>query len=423
METGEIEEENKEMQDKTKAEGEMAGKKKYRKEDTKEGRQKKEGDDNGREEMEISNRWECLREVNGREEEGKIREKGSTEKRHHKGKMDNKPEEGRESDAMRKAEEVVINRNAIQGETQSEWERNEYKEIFKKKKRKESNVGNEGENNKKARGRVEDENTEGKEEARTGEEDNWVRKNTNHYDQETGNKKTCDEYEWDSHRDEYLITVVLNKEQTKTSKKANLFKIYKLLMDTGIKFQSLKMVGFNRAEVTYNNRQEANNMLRNQLKPCDYGAYIPGRWKYRKCVINEWEDSIQELEDQLMPNQGVFTLERLKHRRMKDGKAVWEEGKAILLKMQGDSLPTRVLIGYGHVCLNVKPYVEAVKQCFKCLRFGHIQTVCRAPDRKCFICTKVYHGRCTENPRCYNCKGESREHRKRVPSLSKGSGD
>ena len=147
-------------------------------------------------------------------------------------------------------------------------------------------------------------------------------------------------------------------------------------------------------------------MLRNQLKPCDYGAYIPGRWKYRKGVINEWEDSIQELEDQLMPNQGIFTLERLKHRRMKDGKAVWEEGKAILLKMQGDSLPTRLLIGYGHVWLNVKPYIEAVKQCFKCLRYGHIQMGCRAPERRCFICTKPYHGRCTENPRCCNCKGE-----------------
>lgn len=115
-------------------------------------------------------------------------------------------------------------------------------------------MGNEGENNKKAQSRVEHENIEGEEEARTGDEDNWVRKRTDHYDQETSNKKTCDQYDWDSHRDEYLITVVINKYQIKTSKKANLFKIYKILMDTGIKFQSMKMVGFNRTEVTYNNR-------------------------------------------------------------------------------------------------------------------------------------------------------------------------
>lgn len=52
-----------------------------------------------------------------REEEEKVTEKGNTEERHQKEKMGNIPEEGSESDAMRKNEEVVINRNAIQRET------------------------------------------------------------------------------------------------------------------------------------------------------------------------------------------------------------------------------------------------------------------------------------------------------------------
>ena len=197
----------------------MAGKKKYKKEDTKEGRQRKEGYDNGKEEIERNNRWECLSEENMREEEEKVREKGITEERQLKEKMGNKPEEGYEGDAMRKDKEVGKNRNAIQRETQNEWERNEYKVINRNKKRKEPNEGNEGENSKKAKSRDKDVNTKGEEETRAGDEDNWVSKRTNQHDQETGVKNTCDQYDWDSQHDEYMITVVINKDKIKTSKK------------------------------------------------------------------------------------------------------------------------------------------------------------------------------------------------------------
>lgn len=74
--------------------------------------------------------------------------------------------------------------------------------------------------------------------------------------------------------------------------------------------------------------------------------------------------------------------------------------------MRGDSLPTRILVGWGHVWLRVEPFVEAVKQCFKCLRFGHIQAGCKSTIRKCFVCTKEAHGKCEDKPKCNNCGGE-----------------
>ena len=165
------------------------------------------------------------------------------------------------------------------------------------------------------------------------------------------------------------------------------------------------MVGFNKAEVSYKQAKDANEMIiKGRLNPEDYSAYIPNRWKFRKSVINEWNDSIESLEEQLKEVQGVFTLERMKKRILRDGKTTWEEGKSILIRMQGDSLPTKLLIGFGHVWLNVVPYVEAVKQCFRCLRYGHIQKACRAKERRCVICTNQFHGNCTENPKCINCK-------------------
>lgn len=107
---------------------------------------------------------------------------------------------------------------------------------------------------------------------------------------DTGEKayKRSDLYEWNSPREEYLVTIVLSQSRT-TPTKNNLIRIYKIIVDSKIKFQGLKMVGFNRAEVSYRNRNEANDMIvRSRLKLADYSAYIPNRWRYRKGVMNEW---------------------------------------------------------------------------------------------------------------------------------------
>ena len=46
-------------------------------------------------------------------------------------------------------------------------------------------------------------------------------------------------------------------------------------------------------------------------------------------------------------------MTRLKRRRLKDDKATWEES-AVLVTFAGDSLPTKLYIGQGHVSLRVE---------------------------------------------------------------------
>ena len=135
----------------------------------------------------------------------------------------------------------------------------------------------------------------------------------------------------------------------------------------GDKPQEIKMVGFKKAEVTYNNRGAANRIIYQNIKhDKGFSVHIPRRKLTRKGVIHEWEDSIKELEGQLMEGQGKYTMQRLKKRRFVDGKPQWIEGKSILITFEGDSLPTRLVIGYGHVWLRVEPFIEAIKQCYKC---------------------------------------------------------
>lgn len=52
--------------------------------------------------------------------------------------------------------------------------------------------------------------------------------------------------------------------------------------------------------------------------------------------------------------------------------------------------------------LRVKPYVEAVKQCFNCYKYGHIKNKCKAKT-KCPICGKDAHGECNSAPQCVIC--------------------
>ncbi|XP_076397893.1 uncharacterized protein LOC143266151 [Megachile rotundata] len=76
-----------------------------------------------------------------------------------------------------------------------------------------------------------------------------------------------------------------------------------------------------------------------------------------------------------------------------------------MITFKGSVLPTRLLIGQGHVGIKIEPYVEPVRQCFKCLKYGHYQAQCKEEVRKYVICGENNHGQCDRKPRCVNCGG------------------
>ena len=92
---------------------------------------------------------------------------------------------------------------------------------------------------------------------------------------------------------------------------------------------------------------------------------------------------------------------------------------AVLVTFADDSLPTKLYIGQGHVSLRVEPFTEAVKQCFRRLKFGHLQAVCKAKNKKCIICSDEYHGDCNEKPRCTNCGGGHRSNARECPAFQR----
>nr|XP_034195193.1 uncharacterized protein LOC117611369 [Osmia lignaria] len=167
------------------------------------------------------------------------------------------------------------------------------------------------------------------------------------------------------------------------------------------------MVAFNRAELIFSEMAAANEILkRAEDESANFSAFLPERKKIRKGVITDWEESVADLEEALVPGQPECTFERLKKKISKDGKIEWVDGMAIRAIFKGDQLPKELWIGQGHVSVRVFPFVEAVKQCHRCFAFGHVQMQYRNKFRRCLKCLENEHGPCDKPVKCLNCGGD-----------------
>lgn len=76
----------------------------------------------------------------------------------------------------------------------------------------------------------------------------------------------------------------------------------------------------------------------------------------------------------------------------------------LIVTFDSNNLPNEIKLYNGMVNLRVRPFVEAVKQCFNCFKFGHVKIACRAKKR-CNNCSKDFHGQCDDIMVCCNCGG------------------
>ncbi|TGZ34746.1 hypothetical protein DBV15_10816, partial [Temnothorax longispinosus] len=105
----------------------------------------------------------------------------------------------------------------------------------------------------------------------------------------------------------------------------------------------------------------------------------------------------------------IISVQRLNRCVIKDGKSLFEPSKTIMIKFEGQFLPTEIAL--FKTKLEVISYVPPVQICYSCYRFGHISTNCRSKAR-CNKCSQTKHDdkeecpRKTLPPHCINCKGE-----------------
>lgn len=104
--------------------------------------------------------------------------------------------------------------------------------------------------------------------------------------------------------------------------------------------------------------------------------------------------------------RNVIQVRRFTRRVKDEGMFKIEPTQTIAVTFASTQLPDCIYLdSWRH---EVSQYIPPVKQCLKCLRFGHIATYCKNSE-KCSICTENHNYRqcktSSEEAKCINCGG------------------
>lgn len=187
------------------------------------------------------------------------------------------------------------------------------------------------------------------------------------------------------HKGDCIIKMNLTNESKLKSRILNNMKIASFLHSKNLQVECMKITGFNKTEVKFRNRIEANrciDLVTKQDKKI-IEARIPSRVTRRKGVIMNWD---QELELKILAEtlvnekKDIIQIKKMKRRYYDaDKKEVMTKfTDNLIVTFDGNNLPNEIKIYNRLVNLRVRPFIEAVKQCFNCFKFGHIKSVCRA---------------------------------------------
>lgn len=113
---------------------------------------------------------------------------------------------------------------------------------------------------------------------------------------------------------------------------------------------------------------------------------------------------LSELVGSIDNSKNILQLEKMKKRQFnaKDRTTTNTYSHLILVMMNGGNLPQFFSLNNGVTRIKVRPYIKPVRQCFTCLRFGHIKDSCKR-YKVCNNCGRAFHGTCTEKAKCINC--------------------
>lgn len=99
--------------------------------------------------------------------------------------------------------------------------------------------------------------------------------------------------------------------------------------------------------------------------------------------------------------KNIIQIEKMKRRyyESKKKEVMTKFTDNLIVIFNGNNLPNEIKIYNRLVNLRVGPFIEAVKQCFNCFKFGHIKSAYRA-KKKCINCNNCEGSHKPTNRRC-----------------------
>lgn len=201
------------------------------------------------------------------------------------------------------------------------------------------------------------------------------------------------------------VIIKLNKEYNNANRGKNLIIIWKTLIKLNIKPNKMNMISFSTAEAEYERAQEANMCLDKleREKETNITAHLDAVSLTSKGVISDWPDNIKELWAAITEPQSILKMEKIYRRKWNKQKGELEEIETgnITITFKGNGTKKAIRLWDNTVSIKLRPYVEQVKQCYKCFRYGHVKAMCKSEER-CIICGEKAHGRCDKREKCRN---------------------
>lgn len=167
----------------------------------------------------------------------------------------------------------------------------------------------------------------------------------------------------------------------------------------------VKPVGKFMLKAVFSNKQDANAFLlgKSLLSKQEWQAKIPYNHIESQGIIKAHKDiSEEDLLTNLKTDCEVIGVKRFL-RKVPDGSLI--PTPTVLLTFLSSSRPEHVK--YDYIRLDVKEYIQPVRQCFVCYKFGHSRGSCRS-QQICSICSGNHFFKDCKNKdniNCINCNG------------------
>lgn len=184
--------------------------------------------------------------------------------------------------------------------------------------------------------------------------------------------------------------------------------VYKVTNDKNV--NNIKKVGRNRIIVECSEAITANTIVENDEIGKKFNVYIPIFLISREVIVKNIDfDYEEEILKSVIDNRQykIKDVMRMKRRVIKDGETELVPTNSIKISFFGQSISEYIYIWNAR--FPCEPYVRVTRQCFRCLRFGHITKQCKSTLEKCIACGENGHTKanCTANKLiCFNCKEE-----------------